>query len=143
MKIMAKTILIILLISLTFFIVSPINNSYASGLSEIITGADQFIKNGVGETSPIKESDLKNISNPIYTVLLVLAIIIAVIVGLVIGIKFMTGSVAEKAKIKETLIPYIAGCIVIFGAFAIWRIVVNIMREIWTGFTKLDFKIIS
>ena len=130
MKIMAKTILIILLISLTFFIVSPINNSYASGLGEIITGADKFISDGAGETSPIKESDLKNISDPIYTVLLVLAIVIAVVVGLVIGIKFMTGSVAEKAKIKETLIPYIAGCIVIFGAFAIWRLVVNIMRGI-------------
>ena len=42
----------------------------------------------------------------------------------------MTGSVSQKAKIKETLIPYIAGCIVIFGAFGIWKLVVTIMSSV-------------
>lgn len=65
----------------------------------------------------------------LYNSLLVIATIIAVIVGLVIAIQFMTGSVGERAKIKETLIPYIAGCIVIFGAFGIWKLVVNILSQ--------------
>ena len=40
------------------------------------------------------------------------------------------GSVSEKANVKETLIPYIAGCIVIFGAFGIWKLVVTIMSKV-------------
>lgn len=98
--------------------------------SDIITGADDFIQSGISDAHPtIDESDLKAMSDLLYNALLVIAIVIAVIVGLVIGIQFMTGSVAQKAKVKETLIPYIAGCIVIFGAFGIWKLVVGILSQ--------------
>lgn len=98
--------------------------------SDIITGADEFIQSGVeDENSTIDDSDLKNMSDLLYNALLVIAIVIAVVVGLVIGMQFMAGSVAQKAKIKETLIPYIAGCIVIFGAFGIWKLVVGILSQ--------------
>ena len=53
--------------------------------------------------------------------------VVAVIIGLVIGIKFMVSSVEEKAKIKELLLPYVVGCGVVFGAFGIWSLVVNIL----------------
>lgn len=129
MKALIKTIFVIL-ICMTIFAISPLNKTYASGLGDIIGGADNFISEGASGTPPIKDSDLQELSNPLYTALLVIAIIIAVIMGLVIGIKMMTGSVAEKAKVKETLIPYIAGCIVIFGAFAIWKLVIEIMKTI-------------
>lgn len=39
--------------------------------------------------------------------------------------QFITGSIEGKAKIKEALVPYIIGCIVVFGAFFIWRTLVN------------------
>ena len=42
------------------------------------------------------------------------------------GIKFMIGSVEEKAEIKAALVPFVIGCIVVFGAFGIWKIVVTI-----------------
>ena len=61
--------------------------------------------------------------------LFIVAIITAVIVGLVIAIKFITGSVIEKAEVKETLTPYIAGCVVVFGAFGIWKLVVTILNQ--------------
>lgn len=99
-------------------------------IGDIFKGADGFIENGINDDGPtIKEDDLQEMSNLLYNTLLIIAIVIAVIVGLVIGIQFMTGSVAQKAKVKETLIPYIAGCIVIFGAFVIWKLVVNILSK--------------
>lgn len=52
------------------------------------------------------------------------------IVGTILGIQFMIASAEEKAKVKETLVPYIVGCIVIFGAFTIWSIVVNLGQDI-------------
>ena len=38
----------------------------------------------------------------------------------------MIGSAEEKAQIKDALIPFIIGCIIVFGAFGIWKIFVNI-----------------
>ena len=68
-------------------------------------------------------------SNTVYNILFILGIVIAVIWGLVIAIKFITGSVEEKAEVKKTLIPYVAGCVVLFGAFTIWKIVVTILQS--------------
>ena len=51
----------------------------------------------------------------------------AVIIGMVIGIQFMTASVEEKAKIKESLVPYVVGCVVVFGAFGIWKLAVTVL----------------
>jgi len=45
---------------------------------------------------------------------------------MIIGIQFIIGSVDEKAKIKETLVPYVIGVFIIFSAFGIWKIVMSI-----------------
>ena len=122
-------ILVIILAILSIFTLSN-NCVQASSLSETIEGADDFIHAGVQDTAPtFSEGEMQQMSDMLYNPLLVIATIIAVIVGLVIAIPFMTGSVGERAKIKETLIPYIAGCIVIFGAFGIWKLVVNILSQ--------------
>ena len=122
----------ILIIIITILSIFMLNNSkvYASSLSDTIDGAKEFINAGVEDTSPaISDEDLQNMSDLLFNAILVIATIIAIIVGLFIGIKFMTGSVAEKAEVKKTLIPYIAGCVVIFGAFGIWKILVNILSQ--------------
>lgn len=71
------------------------------------------------------KKNYKPTSNTIYKWLMTLAICVAVIIGAIIGIQFMTGSIEGKAKIQEALVPYIIGCIVVFGAFFIWRTLVN------------------
>lgn len=122
-------ILVIIFTVLSIFTIYT-HSVQASSLSDAIGGADDFIQSGVDDDSPvISEDNLQGMSDMLYNTLLVIATIIAVIVGLVIAIQFMTGSVGERAKIKETLIPYIAGCIVIFGAFGIWKLVVNILSQ--------------
>ena len=85
---------------------------------------------GEGQESPIAQSDTKTLSNNVYNILLFIGLAIAIIIGLVLGIQFMVGSVDQKAKVKDSLIPYIVGCIVIFGAFGIWKLVVTILRGI-------------
>ena len=76
----------------------------------------------------IKQEDLKKVSDIVYNILLIIGIVVAVIVGLILGIKFMTGSVEQKAQVSETLMPYVVGCIVVFGAFGIWRVILNILQ---------------
>lgn len=99
----------------------------ATTISNIIQGADGFITNG-SSTDVIATDKLKSASDIIYNILLILGTIIAVIVGVVLGIQFIMGSVEQKAKVKDSLIPFIVGCVVIFGAFGIWKLVITILR---------------
>ena len=93
-----------------------------TNLDEIVTAADAFINSAT--ENKIEPKMIQNLSNTIYNILLVVGIVIAVIIGAVIGIMFITGSVEQKADVKKLLIPYIVGCVVVFGSFAIWKIAV-------------------
>ena len=97
----------------------------ATTISNIIQGADGFITNG-SSSDMIAGDKIKNLSDIIYNVLLILGTVIAVIIGAILGIQFITGSVEQKAKVKDSLIPFVIGCVVIFGAFGIWKLVVQI-----------------
>lgn len=107
---------------------STMSYTYASQLGDIVTGAQDFIEKGDPDKA-IGEESIKKMSDILYNVLLVIAVLVAVGIGIYIGIQFMTGGIEQKAKIKETLIPYIAGCIVVFGAFTIWKLVVTILQS--------------
>ena len=103
-------------------------STHSSG--EIISEAESFIEKGQSNANDkIKTEDLKDMSDTLYNILLVIGIIAAIIVGLIMGIKFIMGSIEEKAEIKAMLIPYIIGCVVVFGAFTIWQIVVDILQS--------------
>ena len=120
------TIKIISLIIITIFSLLS-TTTYAS---DFVTEADDFLQ--AGQTSPtvtIPESTTKTMSDMIYNILLAVAIVIAVVVGAFIGIQYIMGSVNEKVKVVEGLVPYVAGCIVVFGAFTIWKIVVTILQN--------------
>lgn len=121
-KMLISIILVLTIFSL--FTTEVEATTSTTGLGGIISGADGFLNQGT-DSVPLK---IKEMSDMIYNILLILGIVIAVIVGMVIGMKFMTGGAEEKAKVKEMLVPYIAGCIVIFGAFTIWKIVVTILQ---------------
>ncbi len=102
----------------------------AASLSDIWDGADDFMHSGgIGLQNTINDSKLESMSDILYNILLAVAIVVAVIMGLFIGIRFITGSVDQKAKIKETLIIYIVGCVVAFGAFGIWKLVIEVMSQ--------------
>lgn len=98
----------------------------SSSVDDILDNADRFVKNG---ESSIDSEELKGISNILYNLLLGIGIIAAVSVGIVLGMKYMIGSVDEKAELKQTLFAYLISCIVIFGAFGIWKLVVNILSS--------------
>lgn len=96
----------------------------------IISGANGFVSDGEkGATDALNEVELRKASNTIYNILLAIAMVVAVGVGVALGIKFMTSSVDEQAKIKEMLVPYIAGCIVVFGSIGIWKLAVNVFSK--------------
>lgn len=145
-----KVFLILLLVFVIFAIASNINivqavqtkgtttkdkdmNTYTkqdygsdTSLSGVISGGDSFIDAGKDGLAQIDKGSLQNASSSIYNILLICGMIVAVLIGAILGIKFMIGSVEEKAEIKAALVPFIIGCVVVFGAFGIWKIVVTI-----------------
>lgn len=121
-----KLLKIMALICMFFIIVSIFpNKSSASWVDDAIN----FLNAG-GGTSTVNDVKLKEASNSIYNLLSSIGMIVCVIVGIILGITFMMASAEDKAKVKEALIPYIVGCIVVFGAFGIWKIVINTFNGI-------------
>ena len=131
---MVKKVLYIFLISIICLNILKCNIVYAdkdiTG-DGIISGAKGFIDDGKsGAVETLNEEELRKASNSIYNILLAIAMVVAVTVGVILGIKFMTSSVEEQAKIKEVLVPYVAGCIVVFGSIGIWNEALNIFSKL-------------
>ncbi len=99
----------------------------ASGLDDMMSDADDFVKEGAIQYS---ENALQDFSSTLFNIFSIVGAAIALLVGIIIGIKYMIGSVEEKAEYKKMLIPYIIGCAVVFGAFGIWKIVITILENI-------------
>ncbi len=102
-------------------------NAKALSIDGIMSGADDFLAKG-NTTSVISTSALGETSDFIHNMLLGVCMVIAVVVGLILGIKYMTATSEDKAGIKETLVPYVVACAITFGAFTIWKLVINIIQ---------------
>ena len=119
-----KSIIILLIICL-------ILSSNVFALSDIFTQADNFISTGKGHTNETMDTTtLKNASDDIYNALLGAGVGIAVIVGAIFGIQFMTAGIDAKVKVKESLVAYVISCIVLFGTFGIWKLIVTILSGV-------------
>jgi len=122
-----KSIFIIILAFMLLLLST--NYTYVYSISgETIDGAEGFVQKGEQAESPIDEQQTKVMTDLLYNLVLIIGTACAMIVGVYLGIQFVTGSVEQKSKIKETLIPFIAGCVVMFGAFGIWKIVIEVLR---------------
>lgn len=100
--------------------------------ADIFTDGNITWSNDVNEIVPNRieiEEKIKLNSTSIFKFLLAIGTVLTVIVGAILGINFMIGSAEDKAKIKEKMIPYIAGTAIIFGAFTIWYTVISILEQ--------------
>ena len=133
-KIGKRILITILIVNIIFAIV---NTSHALSLSSIQESGDEFLGLGKEQAEGTQNiANIKGIINGIFSLIFPLGVAITVIVGGVLGIKFMLASAEDKAKLKEVLIPYTVGCILIFGATGIWNVVVNLSGEIVTGYNE-------
>ena len=71
------------------------------------------------------ENKMENIGGNIIAILRNVGMILAVIIVMVLGIKYMMGSAQEKAEYKKTMIPYVVGAVLLFGASAIAQMVIS------------------
>jgi hypothetical protein len=132
-----KIFLILFILILVFVIFQP--KVYALG--DIISSGDTFLEKGEDK---VDKTALKTTSDIMYNMFLSIGVATAVIMAAVLGIKFMTSSIEGKAKVKEQLTIFIVGCVVVFGAFTIWSISINIGNSLkgssnFGGFRRRGF----
>ena len=123
---MNKTLKIVsTLLMVTLLTVMLSNVVMASGKTGSGINAGSIASSLTG-TATTAQSSVTNIGNQIIGIITTVGVVVAVVVLLVLGIKYMMGSASEKAEYKKTMIPYLVGAILIFGASAITKVVVSI-----------------
>ncbi len=73
---------------------------------------------------------VENITSTVLTAVTNVGIIASVLILAMIGIKYMLGSVEEKAEYKKDLIPYVVGAFVVFGITTFIKIFMLIGKQI-------------
>lgn len=76
----------------------------------------------------INTADVKNFSASIINVVSIVGSAAAIITLIILGIKYMMGSAEEKAEYKKTLLPYIIGAAMVFGASLLVGVIYNFMN---------------
>lgn len=114
-KNIAKLFIILMLINIIF-----INISYGEFTDVKITG----------ET----KADFTPVKSVIETIIQILTYVgsgLSVIVLVALGIKYMLGSVEEKAEYKKTMLPYVIGAVIVFAASSITGVVYTTITSIF------------
>ena len=70
----------------------------------------------------------ENVINNIIRIISIVGSGISIIALIILGIKYMLGSLEEKANYKKTLLPYLIGAIFVFGASIVPSIIYNIFK---------------
>ena len=102
----------------------------------IFIGVSQTYAFNVDNWNPFEGGNINNVTggnillskaNKVLGYIKMTGTISSVIFISILGIKYMLGSVEEKAEYKETMKPYVIGCVLIFGTAQILGIISNIV----------------
>lgn len=74
---------------------------------------------------------LKSLGNTIIGIVQFIGSFTSVIALIVLGIKYMTGSVEEKAEYKKTMVPYVIGAILVFATTNLLGIVNSVTNGLF------------
>ena len=125
---MKKILNIFILFVFMIFCIN-ISNTYASALGDVISGGKKFIKSSNSDEL-IDTGKVSEASSDIYNTLLMVSFVVVAVVGISLGIKFMMSGVEEKADVKKSLIVFVIGCVVVYGAFGIWKVLVTFLNTL-------------
>ena len=114
-----KTMKIIVFMSLILCIIAT---------ATLVSAVPSFTANDLTGTDTNATGQIKDLGNNIIGILQAVGIVVSVVVVIVLGIKYMMGSVEEKAEYKKTMMPYLIGAALIFAASAISMMVMNFLQ---------------
>ena len=130
MNLVKKSLLIISLFLLIINIV--IANNYkveALTLKDMQDKTQEFLTRGSNESKSIETDGIFDDLVGMGSILTTIGAGILVAVTLYMGIRFITATPEAQAKLKQQLIGLVVAGFVIFGAYFIWKIVINIVEK--------------
>ncbi len=123
---MKRKIIGIILICVTL-IIAIVNVNYAADTDNVLIDPDQYKPNS--QTIVTGADSLFDVGNMIIGVVRIVGSVLSVIVLAVIGIKYMLGSVEERADYKTSMGPYIWGAVLVFGITNILAIIMDVISS--------------
>ena len=105
------------------------SSSQMDSYSSINEKAKKFIDSG-SKNGTISQQKVEQDLKPLAQILMGIAVLVLLSVGAILGVQYMISGADERAKIKEKLIWYIVSAVLIFGAVAIFNIVINILNKV-------------
>lgn len=104
----------------------------ASGSSGIVNPLENPGNyNPKGSSEEVGSTKLEAKAGHILGVINIIGVVLAVIILMVIGIRYMVGSLEEKAEYKKTMIAYVIGASLLFSITTIANILYKIAGSIF------------
>ncbi len=129
-----RSIVCVMLIMLVF----GLNNVYAvlvldepDGSSHNAGDSHWIDTNEYNPTVHEYSADLMIMARTIMGYITVIGMVVSVIVLSILGLKYMTGSVEEKAEFKKDMFPYIIGAVFTFGASSIAQLIYQLTNSVF------------
>ena len=122
-KTLLKTLKIITILAIIIFLFTPI--CLAGGTPTTID-PDEWKPDNLQMHDYDEVVDVAVI---IIAVIRYIGVAVSIIVLLIIGIKYMTGTVQEKAEYKKTMIPYLIGVFIFFALSQILPLIIGLIAD--------------
>lgn len=90
--------------------------------------ATEINVNDINGKANVDVTQIGTVGNKIATILRAIGTVLLVLILMILGIKYMMGSAEEKAEYKKTMIPYLIGAVLLFGATQIAAAVLNFAK---------------
>ncbi len=127
-KLKGIIIITIILAMILIFSQAKVYASEEGGLeedsSEAILDTNKFNPGGLDDAFD-DAGGLVDMGATLIGIIRVIGIIVTVVTLMILGIKYMTGSVQEKADYKKTMIPYLIGVALFFSLSQIIPIIID------------------
>ena len=122
MKKVLSVLVIITIFSMVFSFIVP-NITYAK-VKEVNVNTYKPTGTDAEDTKALNDK-----AGKILGIISVVGTIVSVVALIAIGIKYMLGSIEEKAEYKKDFIPYIIGAILVFAGAQVPQFIYNIMKS--------------
>lgn len=77
----------------------------------------------------VESSKVKEMAGNLLGAIQAVGVVVSVVMLTVIGIKYMLGSIEERAEYKKTLFPYIVGAFMVFAVTTIPQLIYTFMKN--------------
>ena len=123
---MKKLTKVLSVIMISIMVITCITTTFAATSMD---PADWEDSKKVGKGDAIDTGSIKNFSASLINVVSTVGSAAAIITLIILGIKYMMGSAEEKAEYKKTLLPYIIGAAMVFGASLLTGVIYSFMNN--------------